>query len=238
MSKKYVYVTGGKGGIGKSTMALAIVDYLAETGPVLLIDADPINADSAAAYKHGKQSNVRSIRQSLRSEDSSGQVDASGLTATLNLLEDDPANSFVVDAPAGETTLLVEAGAIITSACKAVGAKSIFVWLVDSQDKTPVNALASSWPSIKDADKIIIVKNYKTGDNFTFFDNANSIKEIIGAANVQVIGLAKIASRLVEHFRIERMTWLEVATKTPVGNRMEGDRIRKQMHANLKEAGL
>ena len=33
MAKKtYIYVTGGKGGIGKSTVAQVITDYKAETG--------------------------------------------------------------------------------------------------------------------------------------------------------------------------------------------------------------
>ena len=116
--------------------------------------------------------------------------------------------------------------------------ESIFVWLVDSTDRTPVNALHGAWESIKDANKILIVKNYRKGTNFDFFDNSKTIANINEAKNVQTIDLPKIASRLEEHMRIDRMTWKEIATDTPIGNRVEGQRMRKAMHDTLKEIGL
>ncbi|MCL6486485.1 MAG: AAA family ATPase [Janthinobacterium lividum] len=237
-NKKYIYVTGGKGGIGKSTFTLALVDYMAQQGKVLLIDADPVNADSSAAYKEGKETNVRAIRAKVRAEDTSGQIDASGLIETLNMADKDEAITTIVDAPAGDSTLLISAGSIITEACKQVGMESIFVWLVDSTDRTPVNALHGAWEAIKDANKILIVKNYRKGTNFDFFDNSKTIANINEAKNVQTIDLPKIASRLEEHMRIDRMTWKEIATDTPIGNRVEGQRIRKAMHDTLKEVGL
>lgn len=237
-NKKYIYVTGGKGGIGKSTFTLALVDYMAQQGKVLLIDTDPVNADSSAAYKEGKDTNVRAIRAKVRAEDTSGQVDASGLIETLNTADNDEAITIIVDAPAGDSTLLISAGKIITEACKQVGMESIFVWLVDSTDRTPVNALHGAWESIKDANKILIVKNYRKGTNFDFFDNSKTIANINEAKNVQTIDLPKIASRLEEHMRIDRMTWKEIATDTPIGNRVEGQRMRKAMHDTLKEIGL
>ena len=88
-NKKYIYVTGGKGGIGKSTFTLALVDYMSQQGKVLLIDTDPVNADSSAAYKEGKDTNVRAVRAKVRAEDTSGQVDASGLIETLNIADND-----------------------------------------------------------------------------------------------------------------------------------------------------
>ena len=237
-NKKYIYVTGGKGGIGKSTFTLALVDYMSQQGKVLLIDTDPVNADSSAAYKEGKDTNVRAIRAKVRAEDTSGQVDASGLIETLNIADNDEAITIIVDAPAGDSTLLISAGKIITEACKQVGMESIFVWLVDSTDRTPVNALHGALEAIKDANKILIVKNYRKGTNFDFFDNSKTIANINEAKNVQTIDLPKIASRLEEHMRIDRMTWKEIATDTPIGNRVEGQRMRKAMHDTLKEIGL
>ncbi len=236
--KQYIYVTGGKGGIGKSTVALALVDYMAQKGKVLLIDTDPVNADSSAAYKDGKETNVRAIRAKVRAEDSSGQIDASGLIETLNEADKDEATTTIVDAPAGDSTLLISAGSIITEACKQAGMESIFVWLVDSTDRTPVNALHGAWDSIKNADKIVIVKNCRKGTNFDFFDNSKTISGISQASNVKTIDMPKIASRLEEHLRIDRMTWREIATNTPIGNRVEGQRIRKVMHETFGEIGL
>lgn len=237
-SKKYIYVTGGKGGIGKSTFTLALVDYLAQQGKVMLIDADPVNADSSAAYKNNKEPNVSTQRANVRAEDSSGQIDASGLIETLNMADSGQAEATVVDAPAGDSTLLISAGSIITEACKQAGIESVFIWLVDSTDRTPVNALHGAWDAIKDADKIILVKNYRKGTNFEFFDNSKTVAGILESGNVQTIELPKIASRLEEHMRIDRMNWKEIATETPLGNRVEAQRMRNAMHAVLKGAGL
>ncbi len=205
---------------------------------VLLIDADPINADSSAAYKDAKETNVRAIRAKLRAEDASGQVDASGLIETLNMAGKDEETTIVVDAPAGDSILLISAGSIIAQACRFSGIESVIVWLVDSTDRTPINALSSAWEAIKDADKILIVKNYRKGTNFDFFDNSKTISRINEAKNVQTIELPKIASRIEEHMRIDRMTWKEIATDTPIGNRVEGQRMRKAMHDTLKGVGL
>lgn len=236
--KKYIYVTGGKGGIGKSTFTLALVDYMSQKNNVMLIDADPVNADSSASYKDNKEPNIRTLRANVRAEDSSGQIDASGLIETLNIADTGQEEVTIIDAPAGDSTLLIAAGSLVTEACKQAGIESVFVWLVDSTDRTPVNALHGAWESIKDADKIIIVKNYRKGTNFEFFDNSKTVSGIKQSNNVQIIDFPKIASRLEEHMRIDRMSWHEIATKTPLGNRVEGERIRRAMHETLKEAGL
>lgn len=236
--KSYVYVTAGKGGVGKSTISQALSDYKAETGRVLIIDTDPTNADSSAAYSDGKEANVRAIRSTIRSEDSSGQVDASGLIYTLNLADSEDVETIIIDAPAGDSTLLANVGEIITTACKQANIKSVFVWLIDSNDRTPVNALHASWNSIKNADQIILVKNFRKGNNFEFFESAKAMQEILKASNVQIIELPKIASRIEEHLRIERMTFKEIATKTPLGNRVEGARLRAELHSTFKSVGL
>jgi len=46
MSNKVIIVGGGKGGVGKSTVTLAIVDtLLAADQPVLLVESDDSNPD-------------------------------------------------------------------------------------------------------------------------------------------------------------------------------------------------
>ena len=238
MEKTYVYVTGGKGGIGKTTLALALVDYLAENRNVLLIDADPINADSSEVYKKGKDVNVRAIRARVRSEDTGGQIDPSGLMETINIAVSDPADIIIIDAPAGDSILLATSGSIITSACKQAGIVSVFIWLVDSNDRTAVNALNAAWDSIQYADKVFLVKNYRKGSNFDFFDQNAAVINIVSSPNVVAIDLPKFASRIEEHLRIERLTWKEIATVTPIGNRVEGQRLRTIFHQTFNEAGL
>jgi len=236
--RKYIYVTGGKGGIGKSAMAVQLADYYSHTGNVLLIDTDSVNPDSSAAFKDGLDTKVTVMQARVRSEDSSGQVDSSGLLETLNIAEKSDAETVIVDAPSGDSTLLIAAGSVIAEACREMNVESILVWLVDSLDRTPVNTIHSAWDSINNADKILLVKNYRKGTNFDYFDNSKAMEMIKAAPNVQIIGMPKIASRIEEHMRIDRMSWQRIATETPLANRIEGKRVRSEFHGTFAEAGL
>lgn len=237
--KKYIYVTGGKGGIGKSKQTLATVDYYAEQGEsVLLLDADPTNGDSSASYKDGKQLGVLAERVRVRSEDASGQIDASGLMDTLNKAHESKASVTIVDAPAGDSTLLRDAGSIIVAACKEIGTQSIIVWMVNSNDRTAINALATAWNSIKDADTILIVKNHKDGSDFQCFMESKAMADILSSKNIRMIDMPKVAARLVKLIREDRKTFKELATTTSIGDKVEAIRMRKVFSDGFKSAGL
>ncbi|WP_293638655.1 hypothetical protein [Polaromonas sp.] len=235
MMKTYVYATGGKGGVGKSLMSMLFADYLAMTKDVLLIDTDMTNSDCYAVYKNGKQSNIECKVQQLRSEDTSGQVDVSGLMATF----DDDRECVVVDAPAGDTVLLSNAGGAIAEMCAEYKAKSTIAWMVDSADRTGVNALNAAIEQIKSVDLILLIRNYKTSSDFDFFENSKTIEKIKALGNVRIIDLPKVASRITQRIRIDRASFAQMcSTDTPVGDRVEARRIRALMHRTLENVGL
>ena len=236
--KTFIYVTGGKGGIGKSLVALALADYSATNGSVLLIDADPNNSDSYTPFNSNKEAEVTAIQAKIRSEDADGQVDTTGISTVFDNVLIGKNDTVIIDAPAGDTTLLASAGSFIVAACKEMKARSIFVWLVDSIDKSPVNTIGAAWNEIKEADTIVMVKNYSKGTNFQFFDESKTMADINKSANVIAIDFPKIAVRLIENIKIDRMTWKKITTDTPIGNRVEGQRVQKILHNTFKGAGL
>lgn len=233
--KNYVYVTGGKGGIGKSLSAMLIADYLSTTGNVLLIDTDMTNSDCNAVYKNKKQESIECKVQQLRSEDTSGQVDTSGLISTFNV----DCENVVVDAPAGDTVLLANAGGTIADMCNEYKAKSAIVWLADSGDQNAINGLNAVYDEIKNVNLILIIKNHKTGNDFDLLDNSNTLKKFTELSTCKVIDFPKIASRITTRVRKDKNSFVEmVSEKTPVGDRVEARRIRTMMHAEFKLAGL
>jgi len=236
--KSYVYVSGGKGGIGKSLMAITLVDYMLNSGPVTLVDGDHINGDSSSVFKNKDDTSVSIHRIQIRVEDATGQTDVSGIGQSINFMEQEEQHSVVVDAPAGDTVLLTSAGDLIIDACLETGYQSVFVWLVDSNDRTPANVLHQTWESLKRANKILLVKNLRKGNNFDYFDNSEFVKRILTESNVSTIELPKLALRLEENIRIDRMNWSDLATKTPLGTRVEANRLRKLLHSSLEGAGL
>lgn len=238
-ARKYLYVTGGKGGVGKSTLSQALVDYVSATKrTVLLIDADPTNPDSSACFKPGKDKNVRTQRIRIRSEDATGQSDNSGLIETLNSAQSDDCDVVIVDAPAGDTALISETGSLITDACRQMSVMSIFIIVLDSNDRTAANALSAIWSSILNADLVLFVKNDRKGSNFEFLENSKIFKLVEKTSNVKIIHFPKMASRIESHLRIDRMTWSEVASVTPIGNRVEAARLREIFHRNFASVDI
>ncbi len=236
--KKLIYVSGGKGGIGKSITAVSIADYFAKSGSVLLIDADPTNADSFTPINTCKQDGVTAIRANIRSEDATGQIDTSGLTALFDNELVISVDTVIIDAPAGDTVLLASAGSFVIEICKALGAKSVFCWLVDSMDRAAVNTVGTAWNEIQGADQILMVKNHGKSNNFDFYEASETMAKIKSSPNVTSVDLPKIAIRLIENIKIDRMTWKKIAEETPIGNRVEGQRVRKLLHQSFEDAGL
>lgn len=245
--KRLVYVTGGKGGPGKSAVAIQLVDYLAEQGRVLLIDTDVGNADAANTYligeepnKTSKQDGVDVVRRRLRSEDSSGQIDPSALMDSVESVVKSDADAIVLDAPAGETQLLAEAGRLITASCRRHGIECIIVMVADAADRTPVNVLNAIWPVIKDADRVIVVRNLRGGNAFAFFDEHEVVKTIRQAQNVSVVDMPMHAMRIREEQRIRRRSWRELATSEDVDVwiSVEAERLRGEFFAQYKSLGL
>ncbi|ABM40233.1 nucleotide-binding protein [Polaromonas naphthalenivorans] len=233
--KNYIYVTGGKGGIGKSFVSMLVADYMATKEQVLLIDTDMTNSDCNAVYKDKKQSTIECNVQQLRSEDTSGQVDTSGLLSTFNVDRE----CVVVDAPAGDTVLLANAGSMINEMCQEYKAKSVIVWLADSGDQNAVNGLNAVFEQIKNVDLILIVKNFKSSTDFDLLDKSNTLTKFKSLPNCHVVDFPKIAARITKRVRTDKNSFVEmISENTPIGDRVEARRVRSLMHKVFEEAGL
>nr|WP_181375052.1 P-loop NTPase [Polaromonas sp. W10N]AWD72317.1 hypothetical protein pW10NP1_p010 [Polaromonas sp. W10N] len=233
--KNYVYVTGGKGGVGKSFVAMIVADYMATKHNVLLLDTDMTNSDCNAVYKNSKQLTIECVVQQLRSEDTSGQVDTSGLLSTFNLDRD----CVVVDAPAGDTVLLANAGSMIDEMCKEAKAKSAVVWLADSGDQNAINGLSAVFEQIKNVDLILIVKNFKSSNDFDLLDKSNTLAKFKALPNCHVIDFPKIAARIAKRVKTDKNSFVEmISDSTPLGDRVEARRIRTMMHKLFESVGL
>jgi hypothetical protein len=101
-----------------------------------------------------------------------------------------------------------------------------------------MNVLNAIWAAIQDADLVLLVKNNRKGTDFEHFDQSKIVGLIRLFKNVKIVDFPKIASRLETHLRIDRMTWAEVASLTPIGNRVEGARVREILYRTFTSVGL
>ncbi|MEL7228266.1 MAG: adenylyl-sulfate kinase, partial [Cyanobacteria bacterium J06576_12] len=95
---RVIWVTGGKGGVGKSTFARGLLDVLVEAGVnVIALDGDPSNAQLFRYYQ--------SVGDGVQCVDLDKQGEADVL---LNQMEESKADVFLVDVAAGGSQTLLD----------------------------------------------------------------------------------------------------------------------------------
>jgi cellulose biosynthesis protein BcsQ len=117
-----IFVSGSKGGVGKTIVTMSLVNYLTERGEmVLLVDADTTNPDVGKAY--GKT--VETVYINLDEKD--------GWMDLANLLAEHPNNIVVINTPArsGEGVRLY--GTLLTESMEELGRKLVTLWVINSQ---------------------------------------------------------------------------------------------------------
>jgi hypothetical protein len=119
---KIIVVGGGKGGVGKSTVSLALLDALlyAEYKPVY-VETDDSNPDVYKAVNELVTSEICNL------DDESGWIKLGGI------IEAHPKTSIVVNTAARITDSLVEHGSILTDVAKELNMKLVMLWPLNRQ---------------------------------------------------------------------------------------------------------
>ncbi|MFK8184492.1 MAG: P-loop NTPase [Phormidesmis sp.] len=162
--KRVIWVTGGKGGVGKSTFARGLLDILREAGlNVAAFDGDPTNAQLFRYYD-----GVQRIEL-----DTQGEADT-----LLNDMDAGKADIFLVDVAAGgsQTLLDLENDIGLISEVMDMGYRFTVVSVM-SRIKDSVNLLKASLEMTSDFDvQHVAVKNLYFGneDRFSLFKDSKT----------------------------------------------------------------
>jgi cellulose biosynthesis protein BcsQ len=122
MGKPVYIVSGSKGGVGKSIVAMSLIHYLAKRGEkLLLVDADTANLDVGKAY--GKTTETVYINL----DEKDGWMDL------VNRLAEQPDETVVINTPArsGEGVRLY--GTLLTESMQELGRKLVAVQRIEDQ---------------------------------------------------------------------------------------------------------
>ena len=167
-NKCVVWVTGGKGGVGKSTFSRGLLDVLLDAGVnVAAFDGDPSNAQLFRYYQ-GVGRGVQCVDL-----DKQGEADV-----LLNQMEESKADVFLVDVAAGgsQTLLDLENDIGLISEAMEMGYRFTVVSVM-SRIKDSVNLLKASLEMTDDFDvQHVAVKNlyFGEGDRFRLFDGSKT----------------------------------------------------------------
>lgn len=119
---KIIFVGGGRGGVGKSMVTIAVVDVLMMRGEkVLLVESDDSNPD---VYKALNEL-VPSAIQNLDGED--------GYMGLSNIIKKNPDACIVVNTAARATNGIIKHGGIVSNTAKELKRELVMLWAMNRQ---------------------------------------------------------------------------------------------------------
>lgn len=165
---KIIVVGGGKGGVGKTTISMAVVDTLLKHDKeVILIESDKENSDAFFALENVIPCVVCDLSQ------------IEGWELLGNTLESNPTKWIVINTAAGATGQLVEFGHLLADAAKELGIGMVMLWPINRQrDCLELLRKFFEGDSASAYQATYVVKNTYFGEakKFARFDNSK-IKE-------------------------------------------------------------
>jgi hypothetical protein len=212
MNTSIYYVGGSKGGVGKSLVSFALVDYLINRDQrVLLIDTDNSNPD---VYKAHKDEGLPALVCKMRSLD-----DADGWAAMLNAVESHPEHVVVINSAARSEEGMTAYGELLKAALHVVKRNLITFWVIN-RHRDSVELLHSFQRIFSDT-PIHVCRNlyFGTPDRFDMY-NSSKIKEAL-EPHCMTLDFPELASRVVDTFYSGRTPIWRAILESPLVNRVE-----------------
>src|ERR1700691_6261206 len=122
MNQPIVFVSGSKGGVGKSLTAMAVLDYLTtEHRYVRLLEADTTNPDVWKSYRRTVEGEVADLD------------DVDGWINLVNTCDANPFKAIVINTPARNNDFVLRHGGILLDSLKELARPPITLWVVNRQ---------------------------------------------------------------------------------------------------------
>jgi hypothetical protein len=224
MSIPVYYVGGSKGGVGKSVVSIALVDYLnlSNLDP-LPIETDTANPDVAALY-------TEAVFADLDERD--------GWLEMLKHIEDNPDRIVVINSAARANTGLEKYGKdLLFDALREMGRPCDAFWVVN-RTKDSVSMLADFLQMTAGSIPVHVVRNLYFGPSHKFeLLNTSNTLEKARATGGKTLDFPDLADRVYEKMNVQRMN-VEQALQPgvlSVGDMVELRRWRQEAQLRFAE---
>ena len=210
MNKPVYFVGGGKGGVGKSLVAMALTDYLRHRAgeTVLVLETDTANPDVAPCYE-----GTPGVRVELANLD----LDE-GWMRFANLCERHPDEVVVVNTAARNHAGIQEHGPILSVALEELGRALIVLWVINTERDGL--QLLQDFREAMPGHPVHVLRNLKHGPEASFdLYNASTLKKTLEANGGMTLNVPKLAADVAKGLFSDRLS-IEAALRVmPIGNR-------------------
>jgi len=216
MSKAIFLVGGGKGGVGKSLMSMALLDFLQAGGQEpFLVETDTSVPDVFKTYQ----------------EETAGELvnldEREGWIELVNLVESRAESAIVINTGARNQTGVSNFGRTLSKALGELGRKLVVLWMIDRKRES-LELLSDFMEAIPEAE-VHVVRNLYLGSEKKFeLYNGSKMKAGIEGRGSKSINLPELADRVTDAMNKGRMTIAKATGELSLGDRMELERWREE----------
>ena len=227
VSRKRIYWMGGaKGGVGKSMLTMAAIDYLTAKGEkILLVECDMDNPDVWKTYnREVDDTELINLRE------------ADGWIHLVNVSHEHPEHVVVVNTAAQNSEGVTKFGATLDSSLDELGRPLITLWVINRQ-RDSVELLRNFLAAVPRA-AVHVIRNGYWGDErkFELYNESHVRRDLVEGRGGQSVTFSELADRVADDIYTKRLSIATASKKLPLGNRAELARWRGEAHRVL--AGL
>jgi hypothetical protein len=210
-----VFVSGSKGGVGKSISTMAVLDHLSSKQQMVkLVDADTSNPDVFKSYGRAVESEQIDLD------------DVEGWIQLVNIADQPSFKTVVVNTPARNNDGVRKHGAVLLNALKELSRPLITLWIINRQ-RDSLDLLAEYLDLTANHGVVHVVQNGYFGEQKKYeLYNTSSIKDRVAGQNGKTLFLPDLADRVTDELYSKRITLAQAATQMKIGDRVELQRWR------------
>jgi MinD-like ATPase involved in chromosome partitioning or flagellar assembly len=223
MSKAIFLIGGGKGGVGKSLMSMALLDFLQAGGQEpFLVETDTSVPDVFKAYQEEVAGELVNLDE------------REGWIELVNLVESKPESTIAINTGARNQTGVSNFGRTLSKALGELGRKLVVLWMIDRKRES-LELLSDFMAAIPEAE-VHVVRNLYLGSEKKFeLYNSSKIKSAIEGKGSKSVNLPELADRVTDAMNKGRMTIEKAVGELSLGDRMELERWREECAAMLSQ---
>jgi len=222
MARNIYLVGGSKGGVGKSLVAMAMIDYLQERGEsVLLIESDTSNPDTWKAYKDVTDTELLNLDE------------ADGWIQLVNLCDSKSDSVVVINTAARSNKGVTAYGETLSSTLDELKRKLITLWVINRQ-RDSLELLKEYMDAIPNT-MVHVVRNAYFGEEKKFeLYNNSKLRTTVEGRGGRSVTFPDLADRVSDDLYSKRMTIATALRELPIGNRAELARWRSEVKKVLE----
>jgi CO dehydrogenase nickel-insertion accessory protein CooC1 len=224
MNRKIYLIGGGKGGVGKSIVTLATVQRLLEGGAqVIVVDSDTENPDVLKCYVNpvdGSLIEVGDVRGRVVAARACNLEAGNGWVELLNLCDEYPEATVVVNTRAANSEGLQEYGDTLRGCLKELGRSLIVLWVINPQ-KDSVQLLKRFRTVMPEAEVHVVRNEVFCKETEFVLYNTSDLKTDIEAGGGRSLTIPRLASLVANQIYSTRLNIGHAFKKLPIGERAE-----------------